>query len=201
MKLKHNRKGRSIGTPADSRFLKHDKPPRPFIWLPVELLESAAFRALSGNGKHALLAICAVHGRAGAAQNGALAVAYATFEAFGIRRASIRRALDELDALGFVKRTFRGHRVWGNEGGLASEYRLTWRAAFVEETLLAPTNEWAKFGDNVTAADAARGVARSKRRAAPPGREYICRPDFEPREAVRRYRKRPHKVAKLKLTK
>ena len=108
-------------------------------------------------------------------------MSYAVFEAFKIRRSSIRRALDEVEALGFIQRTLRGHRVWGRDVAFASEYRLTWRAAFVGDELIAPSNEWARFGDDLAAAKAAvRPTADKERRAYQP--KSICRPEIDTRE-------------------
>jgi len=84
---------------------------------PVEMLESPAYRVLSLSAQRALSRIEVELAHHGGQDNGKLPVTFADFESYGIRRPSIGPALDELEALGFIKITERG------KSAKAAEYR------------------------------------------------------------------------------
>jgi hypothetical protein len=84
---------------------------------PVEMLESEAYRVLSLSAHRALSRIEVELAHHGGQDNGKLPVTFADFESYGIRRQSIGPALDELEALGFIKVTERG------KSAKAAEYR------------------------------------------------------------------------------
>ena len=137
------------------------------------MLEGPAFRCLSG-GAHKIIARIAVeHMAHGGGLNGALPVTHNDFAAFGIRRRSILDYLAEAVALGFVDRTQRGTRRWGDLEGSPALYRVTWLPTHDGKSA---TNEWERFEsleDAERAVAAARAAIESKRqqeRASNPAR-------------------------------
>ena len=90
------------------------------------MLESPAHRALSLAALRVLFRIEVEHANHAGNDNGKLPVTYVQFEEWGVRPDSIASALREVEALGFVKVTLRGH------GGSARTrtpnfFRLTYR--------------------------------------------------------------------------
>ncbi len=73
-------------------------------------------------------------------ENGRLVVTYDDFARFGIRRASITSALEQLEAVGFLRVMERG-RGGNSEYRKASKYRLTYLATNDAE----PTDDWLKW--------------------------------------------------------
>lgn len=84
-----------------------------FVWLTRDIIESPAWRAMSQNARLVIDRVCLEHMAHGGGQNGFLPVTYDDFENAGIRRGSIRRAIAEALALGFVEMTQKGTRGWG----------------------------------------------------------------------------------------
>ena len=76
----------------------------------TEMLESPAYRVLSLSAHRVLSRIEIEHAHHGGKQeeNGKLPVTYADFESYGVHHASIRPAISELEALGFIEITRRG---------------------------------------------------------------------------------------------
>jgi hypothetical protein len=105
-----DRKGRS----------KHDES---FIAIPRSLMRSAAYISLSANARAVLLELVyAYNGR----NNGSIRFGVrATSTRSGLSKSSIALGLCELTKRGFVAVTRQGS--FHQKGGLASEYRLTWR--------------------------------------------------------------------------
>ena len=131
----------------------------PWMWLPRSLLLSPAYAGLSRPGLRVLTRLCIENMDHAGRENGQLAVSYNEFEAFGIERRSISKALDELDELGFVRRSEAGRRAYGADPGRVATYRLTF-AGTVGLAGAGPTDEWRRIMD----AD----VARWQSRCAPP---------------------------------
>ncbi|WP_056195543.1 hypothetical protein [Methylobacterium sp. Leaf123] len=104
--------GRSTGKFADPRFKKLNAVPQgqAFLWLTRDMVESPAWRAMSQNARLVIDRVCVEHMGHGGGQNGFLPVTYDDFENAGIRRGSIRRAIAEALALGFVQMTQKGTR-------------------------------------------------------------------------------------------
>jgi hypothetical protein len=139
-----------------------------FAWRLVEMLESAAYRALSLSAHRAMsrLEIELHHHGGKPEENGKLACTYDHFVEFGIERHAIPPAIRELVALGFVEITQRG--CGGNASfRQAALYRLTYRHfGSHRET----TDEWRR----IKTREEAEAIARTARSAAdrrPSGRE------------------------------
>jgi hypothetical protein len=75
---RHDCTGRSTGAFADGKFKRANQPPsgEPFIWTTREMLESAAFRAISGGALKIVYRIAVEHMSHGGGLNGDLAVTY-----------------------------------------------------------------------------------------------------------------------------
>jgi hypothetical protein len=154
---RHDATGRSTGEFADRKFRERNRPPagQPFIWLTRDILESSAYQTLSLNGHKVIARLALEHMAHGGGRNGQLRVTYSDFERFGIRRRSIRSALAEVEVLGFVFRTQDGKRAWGEFGGSAAEYRLTWLPA---SDGTKATNEWHRHTTPQGASEAVAAV-------------------------------------------
>jgi hypothetical protein len=83
----------------------------------IEMLESPPYRILSLSAHRALSRIEIEFAHHGGQDNGKLPVTFDDFAEYGIRRQSIGPALDELEALGFIKITEHGKMA------RAAEYR------------------------------------------------------------------------------
>src|SRR5215217_2277281 len=96
-------------------------------WVPhfLEMIESAAYRVLSGAAHRCLARIESEHMHHGGNENGRLPVTYNQFEEYGIDRHAIGPALRELEQLGFTEITERG--VAGNAADRSpNRFRLTY---------------------------------------------------------------------------
>ena len=89
----------------------------------------------------------------GGGLNGALPVTHNNFADYGIRRASILAFLSEAAVLGFVDRTQKGQRRYGNFEGAPALYRLTWLPTHDGKPA---TDDWELFE---SISDARRAVA------------------------------------------
>jgi hypothetical protein len=107
---------------------------------PIELLESAAYRALSRSAHMVISRIEVELAHHGGNDNGRLPVTTDDFVAYGMHRSSVAPAVREAEALGFIRVTERGRA--GN-----AEYRKpnmfyltfsTWRGS-------PPTHEWRRI--------------------------------------------------------
>ncbi len=129
-----NNKGRD-----ETRLKPHRRgmPQGQFIMHPKELLESAAWRALTLTDRKILDRLELEHMYHAGRENGRLKCTYDDFENWGIRRKSICESLAKLEALGLVEVTARGRKAAG-EYHYPSQYRLT----YVQGNEAA-TNEWA----------------------------------------------------------
>lgn len=132
------RNGRSAGTFVP-KIRKVMAPPEgePWAWHSKSMLESPAWQALSINARRFLDFLEIEHMAHGGAENGRLRATYDQLVRFGLTRELISAAIDETEALGFVRRTRpRQMRV-------AMTYRLTWFGAISREGFAQePTNEW-----------------------------------------------------------
>lgn len=81
----------------------------------ISLLESPAYRVLSLSAHRALSRIEIELAHHGGNDNGKLPVTFDDFARYGIRRHSIGPALNELEALGFIRVTERGKPAKGAE--------------------------------------------------------------------------------------
>jgi hypothetical protein len=126
-----------------------------WISLGVELLESYAWRAQSGNARKVVDRLIVEHLHHGSLENGNLAVTYSDFLNYGIRRHSVRLALEEAIALGLINIVEPGAKAWGGFKGKPCRYRLTW---FGTKDGGSPTNRWKRFDSLEKAKEAARGA-------------------------------------------
>ena len=152
---KHDHTGRSSGQFASSKFRKANRPPigEPFVWFTKRMLESPAYRVLSGGAEKVIARIAIEHMAHGGGLNGALPVTHNNFADYGIRRASILAFLSEAAVLGFVDRTQKGQRRYGNFEGAPALYRLTWLPTHDGKPA---TDDWELFE---SISDARRAVA------------------------------------------
>jgi hypothetical protein len=138
-----------------------------------DLLESYAWRAASGAARNVIDRIVLEHLHHGSLENGILPVTYDDFVKYGVRRMSVRQALEEASALGLIDIT-PGVRAWGDFKGKPSQYRLTW---FGTKERAPPTNRWKRFG-TMEEAKAAAKAARDSISSSPtkPSNVFPLRP-------------------------
>ena len=120
-------------------------PNESFIRLGITLLQSAAYRTLSLAAKNVLDRIMIEHLSHAGRINGKLPCTYSDFERHGVRRQSVAKALDELQALGFIELIRRGHLRPEGESGSPSLYKLTFESVNLPDRVVAATHEWKQF--------------------------------------------------------
>jgi hypothetical protein len=143
----------------------------------IKMLESWPYRVLSLSAHRALTRIEIELAHHGGNDNGRLPVTYDDFQDYGIDRHSIRPALSELEALGFIEVTDRG-RAGNAEFRRPAKYRLTYKGADREP----PTHEWRRIETKEQAehvakrARASRGSPKreEKQEARPMGSAPAC---------------------------
>jgi hypothetical protein len=120
--------------------MARSRPPagEPWIWFTREMLESEAWRQLSAAAKMVVFRIAIEHMHHGGTENGALKVTYADFELYGVRRMSIRAAIESAVDHGFITITQPGRRSSGPNRWPA-HYALTWLAL---KDGSSPSNAW-----------------------------------------------------------
>jgi hypothetical protein len=116
-----------------------------FVTTYLSMLESSAWAALSLPARKIYDRLMIEHMRHGGTRNGQLPCTYSDFENYGVRRKSIAAALDELEALAFIKRTKKGHLVPDGKSGTPSLYLITSLSEKAGRGYLAPTFEWRQF--------------------------------------------------------
>lgn len=156
--------GRSTGSFRDARFKKQNAPPEggPWFWLTRDMVVSYAMRAMSQNAWLIIARICDEHMAHAGSLNGELTVTFSDFEEFGVRRGSIKSAIAEAVALGFIEIAQQGAPGRGPFKGRATLYRIAWLPTCTGDA--AATN-WKRFTSLAAArkaADAARKAAASK---------------------------------------
>jgi hypothetical protein len=104
------------------------------------MLESPAYRVLSQSAHRVLARVEIELAHHGGTDNGRLPVTYDNFEHYGLDRHSIRPAIDELVALGFLEITDPG-RAGNAEFRRPAKFRLTHRPAHKAD----PTHEWKRI--------------------------------------------------------
>ena len=148
-----------------SRFAsrKPNAPPpdQPWIWLTREMLESAAWRALSRPARGVIDRIVLEHLAHGGTQNGELTVTYDDFAAYGLSsRRMTAQAIRIAVALGFIDVTMKGRRSFGG-ARLPSQYGVTW---LPRGDRTVASNRWSQIA---TDADAAAIVRASRASLSP----------------------------------
>jgi hypothetical protein len=118
---------------------------QPWGWFSFELLESAAMRSLSVNGRRVLDRIRLEHMAHAGLKNGRLKVTWDDFVKFGVGRRFIAGALAEVIMAGIVAITQPGRKAWGRDPGDPTQYRLTYLPVAEPGDFRPPTNEWKSF--------------------------------------------------------
>jgi hypothetical protein len=127
--------GRSSGRRRTNRFTKLQEQ---FAARYIRMLESPAYRVLSLSAHRILDRIEIEFAAHGGTSNGKLPVTYRDFEEYGVDRHSIRPAINELCALGFIEITESG-RAGNADWRKPNLFRLTHRHNSENEPA---TNEW-----------------------------------------------------------
>ncbi len=111
-----------------------------FVWLPLELVESEAWRALSVNGRRLIDRLVIESAHHAGQENGRLIVTHAQFEDYGLSRNSIRGAIEEAVAFGLLRVKQGGRYAESNQ---PNRYRLTWMGWWDRDGQRRdPTNDW-----------------------------------------------------------
>jgi hypothetical protein len=136
---------------------------QPWGWFSFELLESAAMRSLSVNGRRVLDRIRLEHMAHSGLENGRLKVTWDDFVKFGVGRRFIAGALAEVIVAGIVAITQPGRKAWGRDPGDPTQYRLTYLPVAEPGDFQPPTNEWKSFSAaKATKARAPSGNGKDK---------------------------------------
>jgi hypothetical protein len=122
------------------RRTKHRKIDGQYVPHIVELIESPAWQVLSLSAHRVLDRIEIEHLHHGGRENGRLAVRFADFVRYGVHRHAIAPALREVDALGLVEVTQRGHA--GNAEFRSPNY---FRLTYLPTAHKAATHEWRRI--------------------------------------------------------
>ena len=122
----------------------------------LALRTSPAWKGLPDNARRIVDRLEVQHMNKGLKENGALCCTYVDFAKAGLRRSSIRRAIEEAVALGFVEIVRRGYSA-KTDVRVPSLYRLT-HVLNLGKDPSPPTNKWATLESDQQVRDALRGV-------------------------------------------
>jgi hypothetical protein len=157
----HEDRGRAMSKPS-SKFTAYrsrrdrdaNRPPKgeAWGWLTWEMMDSAAYRAMSPSARKVFDRIHREHGSQGGKENGRLKVTWRDFQKAGVQPRRITGAIAEVEALGWAVRTFYGRRSCGEDRGAPAQFRLTWLPVFDAGNAMPPTNDWKRFGDDLAEA-------------------------------------------------
>jgi hypothetical protein len=139
------------------RRSRHNKIAGQFAPRLIEMLESCAYRVLSGSAHRVLARLEIEHGHHAGLENGRLPVTFQDFVEYGMDRHSIAPAIRECIALGFVEVTQQG-RAGNAEFRQPNLFRLTY--VFTKEA--APTDEWR----SIETTEGAKTLAMAARKAS-----------------------------------
>lgn len=134
-----------------------------WAWLTLDMMESAAFRALSHSARKVLDRIIREHMAQGGKENGRLKVTARDFSA-DVHPRHITAAIAEVEALGFAKRTCMGRKSHGEDRGVSAQFRLTWLPVFEPDNAMSASNDWKRFGGDLASARRAAEEASSQAR-------------------------------------
>lgn len=148
-----------------------------FGWLPLELLESEPWRALSPNSRRLVDRLMVEHTHQGGVENGKLIATHEQLCEYGLTASSIREAIEECVAFGLV-RVKRGGRWAGTNR--PNRFRLTWIGWMDDDGFAQlPTNEWKGVTANHVAEwRADRKARRAARRKRSVNRKTGWTPEF-----------------------
>lgn len=163
LSYKADKKGRSTNVPARSRDRKKalQWPNEPWVQFGQSFFCSCAWKMLSLAATQVFWRLNIEHMDHGGRENGRLPCTYSNFEAYGVRRKSISKALDELQALGFIEIIRKGHLRPEGQSGAPTLYRITCLPVYNSDGLDRPTNEWRRF-DSIEAAKQAISAYHQK---------------------------------------
>jgi len=139
-----------------------------FVWFTRAMLESESFKALSGNAFKVLSRLLLEQIAHAGTSNGELICTYEDLYKYGVRRASIGQAIQQLDYMGFI-RIDKGIAYKGEH--TPSKYRLTFYPA--SDGRIA-SNEWSSINAaHVKAYDAKLKRDQDDRKEATKRRKVI----------------------------
>jgi hypothetical protein len=162
-----NRTGRSSGKLfRKERELVGPPAGESWVWMPAELLTSAALRGASIHTRKFLDFLLVEHCRHAGRGNGQLIATYDQLVKWGLPRKRISNAIRDAVARGLIEVTMRGGLFGVEERRTPSRYRLTWIGSL--DPLSKPTHEWRDFqpqaktrGTTLGTAGVARGRAKA----------------------------------------
>ena len=144
---------------SKKNYLRKNKISGQFSARTIAMMESPAYQVLSLSGRRVLDRLEIEHAHHGGNDNGELPCTYDDFESYGIHRHSIKAAIAEVVALGFVEITEQG-RAGNAEWRRPTKYRLTYRPL----NRAAPTDEWRKIKSLEEALMLAKGARTTQKR-------------------------------------
>ncbi|MGA2636603.1 hypothetical protein [Methylocella sp.] len=150
---RHSRRDRIANRPPEGEA---------WAWWTVQMMDSAAYRALSLAGRKVIDRIVLEHMEQGGKENGRLKVTARDFKQAGVHWREVPGAVAEVEALGWAKRTIFGRRVCGEDRGASAQFRLTWLPVHESDNAIPPTNDWKRWGDDLPAAKLAAKVAAGR---------------------------------------
>lgn len=126
----------------DGRTVRRNKISGQFSWLPVEMLESPAYRVMSLSARRVVDRIRIELAHHAGKDNGKLPVTFQNFQDYGVHRNAIAPAIREADALGVIRMTKYG--VASNaEFRVPSLFALTHLPTSDDQ--VAATNDWRRI--------------------------------------------------------
>jgi hypothetical protein len=151
------------------RFKEANRPPEgsSWCWFTAEMLESPAWRALTGNAMKIVLRIALEHLKHGGLENGLLPVTYRDFEKCGVRRNAVRESKLIAIHLGWIDETSAGEVPWHGNIRKPSTFALTW---LPRHNGVPPSNRWKRIKSDAeakTAIKAAKAELAQHRRLPP----------------------------------
>jgi hypothetical protein len=126
----------------------------------IEMLESPAYRVLSGSAHKVISRIEIELGHHGGNDNGRLPVTTNDFVEYGMHRTSVAPAIREAEALGFIRVTERG-RGGNAEYGTPNLFFVTY-AQTRDSGKRPPTHDWRRFKTLHEAEEAAQSARNNK---------------------------------------
>ena len=141
--LKADKTGRSSSKHL-RKFTLKNKPKEcgfeQFCWMPLEMMEHEAFRALSPNSLRLLNRLLIEHVQQGGQENGRLVVTHENLRDYGLNGSSVREAIDECVAFGFIRVKAGGRWAGTNR---PNRFQLTWLGWLDDDdSARDPENTW-----------------------------------------------------------